>query len=42
MVLGVQIEGGVPAGSGPGDGGLGVRKVEKVVTMFEKYIIYLD
>ena len=30
MVFGVQNEGGVLAGSGPGDGGLGVRKVEKV------------
>ena len=28
--FGVQNEGGVLAGSGPGDGGLGVRKVEKV------------
>ena len=42
MVLGVQNEGGVVAGSGPGDGGLGVRKVGKVGKMFEKYIIYLD
>ena len=42
MVFGVQNEGGMLAGPGPGDGGLGVRKVEKVVKMFDKYIIYLD
>ena len=42
MVFGVQNEGGVLVGPGPGDGGLGVRKVEKVVKMFDKYIIYLD
>ena len=42
MVFGVQNEGGMLAGPGPGDGGLGVRKVGKVGEMFEKYIIYLD
>ena len=38
MVLGGQNDGGVLAGSGPGDGGLGVRKVGKVGEMFEKNI----
>ena len=42
MVFGVQNEGGVLVGPGPGDGGLGVRKVGKVGEMFDKYIIYLD
>ena len=30
MVFGVQNEGGVLVGPGPGDGGLGVRKVAKM------------
>ena len=39
MVLGVQNEGGVLAGSGPGDGGMDIlllRKAQKTHKMFLK------
>ena len=42
MVLGGQNEGGLVAGSGPGEGGLGVRKVEKVGKCSKKYKLAKD